>query len=306
MSAWPPEKDANFETLQITQTPNLRTLDLDQTELSDEGVAQLFYFLASQKQGALPLRNIYLNAVGISTSACKAVAEFLALPDCRLESLYMSCNPVGDQAAKMLAQGLWANRSLHRLSMSSCGLGPTGANDIINALSPHPRLMTLIMGQSYATADLGARYNWLDDTVVPSAKSLITDSKTLKMLDLGTTAMSVFALANLAKSVAESKTLVFFKAKSVYGTILQESTTSVKKQIRANVHNVYDTSVEEFLAGDKRWLISPKDVRMIDSGYRNRDSGLARRGLLQLKKQWEDGMETVDSVMRADDARLEA
>ena len=45
----------------ITRTPHLRTLDLDQTELGDAGVAELFSGLAAKDLHDLPLRNIYLN-----------------------------------------------------------------------------------------------------------------------------------------------------------------------------------------------------------------------------------------------------
>ena len=55
-----------------------------------------------------------------------------------------------------------------------------------------------------------------------------------------------------------------------------------------------------FNARERRWLISPKDVRLIDSAYRNRETGLARRGQLILKKVWQDGMETVNGVVNAD------
>lgn len=166
------------------KTPNLRTLDLDQTELSDEGVARIFLKLSSCDHN-LPLRNIYLNATGISTSACKAIASYLSSPHCKLQSLYMSCNPVGDAGAIALAEGLAGNTSLLRLSTTSCGLKSTGAQHIMTALKSHPCLMTLIIGQNYATDDLGARFNWLEDRVVPSIKSLVQESKTLRMLELG-------------------------------------------------------------------------------------------------------------------------
>ena len=85
-----------------------------------------------------------------------------------------------------------------------------------------------------------------------------------------------------------------------------EVKATVNARIKANVERLYDKEVAEFEADDKRWLISPKDARLIDSGYRNRDAGLARRGMLRLKKLWEDGMVTVDNVMHADEAEFEA
>lgn len=53
------------------------------------------------------------------------------------------------------------------------------------------------------------------------------------------------------------------------------------------------------MAEEKRWLVSDKVVRKIDSVYRNRDAGLARRRLLTLVKDWEQGDETLQRVMDA-------
>ena len=75
----------------ITRTPNLRTLDLDQTELGDEGVAHLFSLLANH-HSPTSLRHIYLNAVGIGQSACQSLANYLSSPHCTLESMYLSTN----------------------------------------------------------------------------------------------------------------------------------------------------------------------------------------------------------------------
>jgi len=199
---------ADSEVIQIRKTTNLRTLDLDQTELSDEGVSRLFTRLSGARIVAeapplsscnheLPLRNIYLNATGISTSACKAIASFLCSPYCKLESLYMSCNPVGDAGAVALAQGLAGNDSLLRLSIASCGLKSTGAEHIMTALKAHPRLMSLNIGQNYTTDDLNARFNWLEDRVVPSVKSLVQESKTLRMLELGKSRFHHGAIAHI-------------------------------------------------------------------------------------------------------------
>ena len=57
----------------ITKTSELRTLDLDETELGDEGVAHLFSLLELHNSPT-SLRHIYLNAVGIGQSACKSLA----------------------------------------------------------------------------------------------------------------------------------------------------------------------------------------------------------------------------------------
>lgn len=56
---------------------------------------------------------------------------------------------------------------------------------------------------------------------------------------------------------------------------------------------------QEFSADHKRWLVNDKtDVRKIDSVYRNRDAGLARRGLKKLDKWWDEGDETLSMVAK--------
>ena len=96
--------------------------------------------------------------------------------------------------------------------------------------------------------------------------------------------MTLPALAELAEEVARSNFLMVFSASSVYGKVSPEIKATVNAKIKANVRRLYDKEVAEFEADDKRWLISPKGVRLNDSGYRNRDAGLARRGMLRLKK----------------------
>ncbi|KIW63497.1 hypothetical protein PV04_10332 [Phialophora macrospora] len=58
----------------IIETRNLRTLDLENTELGDEGVARLF---ANLKGKAIALKNVFLNANGIGVKGAQAIAETL-------------------------------------------------------------------------------------------------------------------------------------------------------------------------------------------------------------------------------------
>jgi hypothetical protein len=143
----------------ITQTPNLRTLDLDQTELGDAGVAALFTRLAEYVPPTpLSMRILYLSATGISTAACEAISRYLASPHCCITSLYMSSNPIGDAGAKALAPGLQQNKTLQRLSLQSVGLTDAGATALISSLQGHPTLETFDISQAFSTQDLNARY----------------------------------------------------------------------------------------------------------------------------------------------------
>ena len=71
----------------------------------------------------------------------------------------------------------------------------------------------------------------------------------------------------------------------------------VRERLHANVKARHgDISYEQFRAEHKRFLISPQDVRLIDSVYRIRDAAAARRGLKKLDKWWKEDDETLLQV----------
>ncbi|KAG7091130.1 hypothetical protein E1B28_010184 [Marasmius oreades] len=295
----------------IAQAPNLRTLDLDQTSLGDIGVAHLFSLLADHKPSSpLALRHIYLNATGAGAKSGEQIARYLASESCTIVSLYLSNNPLGNDGAKALSIGLKANKNLERLSVSSCGLKDEGTIQLLSALSFHPSLRLLEIGQSYATEDLGTRFNWLTEAIVPALASFIENVRTLRYLALDYTPMSRQGLNAILCLVAESE-LHYYFAKPIhpqgrdYDSVkaAQEAariSLLVKAQLEKNVAKEYNgKSYDDFLAEDKRRLVSPEDVRNIDSVYRNRDAGLARRGLKRLNKLWDDDDDTLEQVKNA-------
>jgi Ran GTPase-activating protein (RanGAP) involved in mRNA processing and transport len=143
----------------ITQTENLRTLDLDQTELGDAGVAELFTKLAQHvPEKPISLRHIYLNANGIGLKAATAMGQFLASPHCTLDAVYETNNPIGNDGVAALAAGLKQNKSLTRLTLASTGLGDDGAIALCEALKNHPTMAVLELSQHFATPDLNSRY----------------------------------------------------------------------------------------------------------------------------------------------------
>ena len=150
----PSSADALFKL--ITQTTQLRTLDLDQTELGDAGVAELFTKLTSHDK-APSLRHLYLNANGIGEKGAAAIGRFLASPHCALESIYATNNPMGNAGVAALASGLGQNRSISRLALASVGAGDDGIIALCRGLEGHTKLTMLEIGQSYATEDLNAR-----------------------------------------------------------------------------------------------------------------------------------------------------
>ena len=118
------------------------------------------------------------------------------------------------------------------------------------------------------------------------------------------TSIALSAPESISEEIVKSKTLVVFSAKSVYIEVSTKAELPVNERIQENIRQLYrGIDVARFDAEEKRWSISSKDVRLIDSACRNRDAGLARRGPLRTKKGWQDGIETVNSVMNADDSQ---
>ncbi|KXT02470.1 hypothetical protein AC579_992 [Pseudocercospora musae] len=74
----------------------------------------------------------------------------------------------------------------------------------------------------------------------------------------------------------------------------------VREHLHANFAAQYDgKGYEAFEDSERRFLLSPPDVRFIDSVYRNRDTGLARRGLKELQKWWAEGGDTLWQVQHS-------
>lgn len=312
----------------VTQTPNLRTLDLDQTELGDVGVARLFELLAQHTTNQqLPLRHIYLNANGINVQAATAVAKFLASTHCALESLYLGNNPMGNSATIALADGLKENKSLKRLMLASVGMSDDGAIALFKALADHPAISALGLLQQYGTQDLNSRYvyssscvfaplinmryryNWITDCSVQAIHDFILSAPQLTYLDLGSQPLTHSGLNLLLSAVQQSPSMLWYDAKTIWpqdraataikaGQEHKKNLALAREHLAANVDKVYNVSYKEFSANHKRWLVSDEeDVRKIDSVYRNRDAQLARRGLKHLDKWWSEDDETLQKVM---------
>lgn len=86
----------------IIRMKSLETLDIEQTQFGDASVARLFELLtehSASNERPLSLQTICLNADGVSTKGCEALAKYLALPNCSLRNLYIASNPIGDKGA---------------------------------------------------------------------------------------------------------------------------------------------------------------------------------------------------------------
>ena len=293
----------------IIQMSGLKTLDLVQTNLGDAGVARLFELLSvhlASNDRPLPLETLYLNADGISHKGCKFMAKYLGSPKCALSNLFISCNPIGDKGACILAQGLATNTSLLRLYLQSCGLKTAGATALFAALRDHPKLCVLDVSHAYTTKDLGARYNYIEDGATESVIDMLTHLRTLRAFSLGITAMSRACLDSM-KPALRSSSLFYYMGTSIH--ILPNSpraiveSDGVRDRLAANVQAHYgkDMRYPQFLEGPVRFLLNGEHVRYVHSVYRNRDTVKVKRGEKVLQKKWIEGDNTLMDVQRMSD-----
>ncbi|KAJ7747640.1 hypothetical protein DFH07DRAFT_942389 [Mycena maculata] len=248
----------------ITQTPNLRTLDLQNTELGDEGVD-------------VPLRHFYLSANGVGQKAAAGIAAYLAHPACKLESLYIAANPIGDAGAVPLADALKSNSSLLRFNMSSTGLTSTGASALCTPLGTHPRIMSVELGVANTTKPFGQRYNHIDDRAIPHLIALIQHPP-MRHLDLGRTALSAASLEAIMAAVAASN-LCEFQAhrRRKHNHVKRPSLLPLRCALEANVKRFFpeEESYESFSEGlGARFLYSSEDLRLTDSTSARRTTAI--------------------------------
>ncbi|KZP14907.1 hypothetical protein FIBSPDRAFT_959345 [Athelia psychrophila] len=172
-----------------------------------------------------------------------------------------------------------------------------GAAAIFAALAGHPALEYLDVAHAYTTPDLGVRYNYIADGAAPAIGDFVTRCRTLRALCLGVTALSAGALEALRPPIRVSG-LCYYTGTSIHGPRQGGKADGVRAALEANIRALYggEVTYAQFVEGPLRFLNSGEYVRYIDSVYRNRDAGKAKRGEMVLEKQWKEGDGTLEMV----------
>ncbi|CAF4676848.1 unnamed protein product, partial [Didymodactylos carnosus] len=102
----------------------LQILDLANTGLLDDGCETLFNGLKSNQT----LKHLYIDTNGLTVRSGQIIRAHFELGYNHLETLYLSCNRMGNRGTEEIAEGLKHDKYLKRLSLASNCVGADAAN----------------------------------------------------------------------------------------------------------------------------------------------------------------------------------
>ncbi len=110
----------------------LKHIVLQEAEAGDSGAAAVAEVLRNGCLVEVALEGVTLLNCGVGVEGACALGASLVLGACAsLQYLSLDLNPaLGDAGVHGLCRGLRSNNTLKRLSLSGCGLGPDGAEDV--------------------------------------------------------------------------------------------------------------------------------------------------------------------------------
>jgi Ran GTPase-activating protein (RanGAP) involved in mRNA processing and transport len=147
-----------------------------------------------------------------------------------LETLYLSCNALGDAGTCEIAAGLKHDQYLKRLSLASNCVGPDGARALVDALFDHAALQQLNLGFMKSTNLLGRLNNVLGDDGATEISRLIRLNHQIRSIDLSFNGISQRGLMQLRDALKENRTLTTLKGlqfRKVNSTMIKEEITTM-------------------------------------------------------------------------------
>ncbi|CAF1243520.1 unnamed protein product [Adineta steineri] len=213
----------------LTTNHYLQTLDLLNTGLLDEGCEILFNSLKSNHT----LKHLYIDTNGLTVKSGRNMRLYFEQHDNQLESLYLSCNALGDAGTCEIAAGLKHDKHLKRLGLASNCIGFDGARALVDALISHPSLEQLNLGYMKATILLGGLDNVIGDEGAEEISRLIRSNKCIRSIDLTFNGISQRGLMKLRDALKENRILTTLKVLQfgqVHNEITKEEISTMIEQ----------------------------------------------------------------------------
>jgi Ran GTPase-activating protein (RanGAP) involved in mRNA processing and transport len=165
----------------MLQRPHsLRTLDLVNTGLGDEGACRVLRSIMASPQG---LERLYLGGNGLTATSATVASDLLAkCPG--ITAFYLGTNHLRDSGATVVAEGLRGNQTLRELSLAANGLSAKGASALFTALGGHPAFEILDLGSTPSARVLEAPTNQINSDALEALVSFIDTSSSLSAINL--------------------------------------------------------------------------------------------------------------------------
>ncbi|CAF3904672.1 unnamed protein product [Rotaria sp. Silwood1] len=214
----------------LTTNTYLQTLDLLNTGLLDEGCEILFNALKVNHS----LKHLYIDANGLTVKSGRTIRLHFEQRHNHLETLYMSCNALGDVGICEIAAGLKHDQRLKRLGLASNCIGPDGARALADALIGHAALQQLNLGFMKSTNLLGRLNNVIGDDGAAEISRLIQFNHQIRSIDLTLNGISQRGLTQLRDALKTNRTLTTLKGlqfKQLHNKIIKEE---IRTMIEAN------------------------------------------------------------------------
>jgi Ran GTPase-activating protein (RanGAP) involved in mRNA processing and transport len=210
----------------LTTNTYLQTLDLLNTGLLDEGCEILFNSLKVNHS----LKHLYIDANGLTMKSGQIIRLLFEQRYNHLETLYLSCNSLGDAGACEIAAGLKHDQHLKRLSLASNCIGPDGARALVDALIDHAALQQLNLGFMKSTNLLGRVNNVIGDDGAAEISRLIQLNHQIRSIDLTMNGISQRGLIQLRDALNTNRTLTTLKGLQFgqgYNAVTKEEITTI-------------------------------------------------------------------------------
>ncbi|CAF0858266.1 unnamed protein product [Rotaria sp. Silwood1] len=263
----------------LTTNHYLQTLDLLNTGLLDEGCEILFNAFKSNHS----LKHLYIDTNGLTVKSGRTIRVHLEQNDNHLETLYISCNALGDAGTCEIAAGLKHDKRLKRLGLASNCIGADGARALVDALINHVSLEQLNLGYMKATILLGGLDNIIGDEGATEISRLIRLNQHIRSIDLTFNGISQRGLMQLRDALKENRILTTLKilqfgqvhneiTKEEINTMIEQNKIEWGKQVLSNdTTNSSSLSKSECLEKGRQLndeINFPEHVQEIISYYR--------------------------------------
>lgn len=123
----------------VAMCPSVRKLHFGYNNFKDKGMLDLGTALCSNSS----VKVVELDGNELTAKGLVTFGPALAMPECKLEYLYLAYNSLGAEGAALLAEGLMNNNSVTRLFLAETAMGDVGFTKLAEVLATNTVLRHL-------------------------------------------------------------------------------------------------------------------------------------------------------------------